>query len=139
MNVVRHSLTQQWKGNHPFLAYRTYATPTVTPSTPTPPSFRPYLPPYLASTSMSSSTASSSSPSTPMTHRLVHLYRAMPKGPAPPLTRLPTDSFLERYSQRHFSRGHESARPILHTIVLVAGIGYTMLYFQHIGMSCIFI
>ncbi|KAL7751475.1 hypothetical protein RI367_002933 [Sorochytrium milnesiophthora] len=126
---------------------RAYATATATPTAAAAAAAaaaitaRSYVPPNLA-VSAGRGSALATPTGTPsggiddsaaQLPRLVRLYKGLPKGPAPyPATEV-RDGPLAGYRNKHFQPGRETGAPLLHVILIIFGIGYTMAYTSHLS------
>ncbi|AMD21255.1 HEL025Wp [Eremothecium sinecaudum] len=60
---------------------------------------------------------------------VVEFYKTLPTGPAP--ARKPSNLFA-KYRTKYFEGDNASAKPLVHVVLLILGIGYTMEYNFHL-------
>ena len=66
---------------------------------------------------------------------IVSLYRGLPKGNAAADPAKLSEGLFVSYRNKHFQNGKETGAPLLHVILLVFGVGYTMAYNSHLSAS----
>ncbi|KLU81768.1 mitochondrial F1F0 ATP synthase subunit F [Magnaporthiopsis poae ATCC 64411] len=81
------------------------------------------IPPKVASPS-----AIGAAPDALRMQRVVKFYEKLPRGPAPEVK--PT-GILGKYQHKHFGK-NASAKPIIHAIIFLVGIGYAQNYYFHL-------
>ena len=64
---------------------------------------------------------------------IVSLYRGLPKGHATSDPSKLTEGLFVGYRNKHFQNGKETGAPLVHIILLVFGVGYTMAYNAHLS------
>ncbi|ORZ41496.1 mitochondrial F1-F0 ATP synthase subunit F of fungi-domain-containing protein [Catenaria anguillulae PL171] len=93
-------------------------------------STRSFIPPNVAATPAAG--AGSSAQLGAELKPIVSLYRNLPKGNATSDPSKLTEGFFVNYRNKHFQNGKETGAPLVHVILLVFGVGYTMAYHSHL-------
>ncbi|KAI9138553.1 mitochondrial F1-F0 ATP synthase subunit F of fungi-domain-containing protein [Paraphysoderma sedebokerense] len=105
---------------------RRYATATSSP--------RSFIPPNIASPKAAvKPTAAPSGAAASDLSSVVHLYKNLPKGPAPVKPADIKTGIFGGYRAKYFAPGKESPKPLLHVIFLISGIGYVLAYNAHLS------
>ncbi|KAI9224464.1 mitochondrial F1-F0 ATP synthase subunit F of fungi-domain-containing protein [Blastocladiella britannica] len=97
---------------------------------------RSFIPPNVAAPALAPSAAAAGAPAAASLGAelkpVISLYRGLPKGNATADPSVLTEGLFVGYRNKHFQNGKENGAPLVHVILLIFGIGYTMAYHSHL-------